>query len=237
MRKLDASDWFSAISASSAIPDDIDVDTEDVNVFNYSKWQRSIAYFGDVLAFCKENDIWMNVEIKPAEGHDADTGRIVAKYTKKKFLPEIEELQKNLESFQFQKVSKCISNLPLMSSFSYDALMAAKLQAPELPRAFLIDNLEVTIDWREKMVQLGAVAIHTNAKFLTEILADDIKALGYGLFCYTVNTKKEADKLTSWGVDSFCTDELNMFSQFSKKVPSRNLLSEILSDIGGVEEV
>ncbi len=237
LRKLDASEWFGAVTASAArsIESEISTTVGKLDVSLYTDKQRKIAYFGDVLTYCRANNIWMNVEIKPAEGYDTETGRIVAQYTKAKFELEIKDLQESLNSFQFVDVGRCITNLPLLSSFSFEALMAAKTEAPELPRAFLIKDLEETVDWREKMIAVGAVALHTDAKNLSESLAREIKSLGYGLFCYTVNDRKDADRLTDWGVDSFCTDQLDMFATLSKKKMSRNLLSELLEKTESVD--
>ena len=33
----------------------------------------------DALAFCRRAGVWCNVEIKPAPGHEAETGRAVAR--------------------------------------------------------------------------------------------------------------------------------------------------------------
>ena len=38
-----------------------------------------------VVAFCRENAIWMNVEIKPAPSHEVETGRVVGETTRRLF--------------------------------------------------------------------------------------------------------------------------------------------------------
>ena len=40
--------------------------------------------------------------------------------------------------------------------------------------------------------------------------AREVKALGYWLFCYTVNDPRRARELFSWGVDGLCTDRLDL---------------------------
>jgi glycerophosphoryl diester phosphodiesterase len=156
-----------------------------------------IPAFADVIAFCKQNAIWMNVEIKPAPGFECETGRVAAKMVQDMFQREI--------SARAGAVA-----LPLLSSFSFDALQAAQRQAPEIPRGFLIDRIPP--DWQARLEELGAVALHTNQKHLTPELAHAVKAAGYGLFCYTVNEAVRAREILAWGVDAFCTDRIDIIA-------------------------
>ena len=176
-------------------------------------WDQSgqVPAFEDVLAYCRLNDIWMNVEIKPAKGFEADTGTVVAQYTEKAFQSELAELDRLYTVFDYKTISSAMAKLPLISSFYYESLVAAKAAAPKLPRAFLVDDLnsEISKDWRTQLEAIDAVAVHTNHKYLTKELAVEIKSKGYALFCYTVDTVEDYDKLKAWGVDSVCTDALN----------------------------
>jgi len=76
-----------------------------------------VPSFSAAVEFCLRNQIWMNVEIKPAVGADAHTGRLVG--------------------------AAC-ADLPagavLLSSFSRAALLAAKHVAPAVPRALLVEG-------------------------------------------------------------------------------------------------
>lgn len=155
-----------------------------------------VPAFAEVIAFCKANHIWMNVEIKPAPGFERETGLVAAAMVQEMFTAEIAA-----------KASP--ENLPLFSSFSFDALQAAQRQAPEIPRGFLLDR--IPSDWQARLEQLEAVALHTNHKHLTAELADAVKAAGYGLLCYTVNDPERAKEIVRWGVDAFCTDRIDLF--------------------------
>jgi glycerophosphoryl diester phosphodiesterase len=146
-----------------------------------------------VVAFCKANAIWMNIEIKPAPGFEAETGRVVAELTRAMFGLEIAQ-----ES----------PMVPLLSSFSPVALAAAQLAAPDVPRALLLDA--IPSDWQAQATTLEAVAIHTNQKNLTVGLAQQVKQAGFGLFCYTVNDPIRAWEIQSWGVDAMCTDRIDL---------------------------
>ena len=96
----------------------------------------------------------------------------------------------------------------MLSSFSMEALQAAREAAPELARGWLVDALPE--DWLAQARSLGVVAMHCDHTPLTREQVRAIKAEGYGVFCYTVNTQARADELLGWGVDGFCTDRIDI---------------------------
>jgi len=155
---------------------------------------EAVPYFTQFIDYCRAQRIWMNVEIKPADGFDAATGAWVAKVTRERYAAEI--------------AAGDPAAVPLLSSFSYEALAAARDTAPDLPRGYLVDR--VPDDWQAQARELAVVAIHTNQKHLTRQLAEQIKAAGYGLFCYTVNDPARGQEILSWGVDGFCTDRIDL---------------------------
>ena len=158
-----------------------------------------VPLFRDVMNYCNEKQIWMNIEIKPYPGFEYETGTVVAQETRKFFeaLPQTSE-----------------DALPLFSSFSYESLQAAKIAAPGIPRGYLIHNLDDVPDWKAKCHEINAYSVHICHKHLTPELAEEIKKEGFGLFCYTVNKIERAKEIISWGVDSFCTDRLDLFADF-----------------------
>lgn len=168
---MDAGSWFGARFAGETVP--------------------SLA---QVLAFCSEHHIWMNVEIKPAPGCEARTGHWVARQCAAWF--------ENRPKEQW----------PLLSSFSEIALAAAQTTAPQMARALLVDNVYGLgqPDWLARVETLGAVALHTNQKHTTPALVRAVHQAGLGMFCYTVNTLERAQQLMEWGVDGFCTDRLDL---------------------------
>ena len=52
--------------------------------------------------------------------------------------------------------------------------------------------------------------MHCDHATLTPQLAAAIKAAGYQLLCYTVNDPVRAREIMAWGVDSVCTDRLDL---------------------------
>lgn len=157
-----------------------------------------VPTFEQAAHFCKENQIWMNVEIKPAPGFEVETGRVAAELVRHLFAAELEACVPGRND----------TSLPLFSSFSFEALLAAKTAVPRIPRGYLVETIPA--DWQKCVQTLDAVALHTNHQNLTERLAHDIKAQGIGLFCYTVNTPERAREILTWGVDAFCTDRIDM---------------------------
>jgi glycerophosphoryl diester phosphodiesterase len=163
-----------------------------------------VPSFEQVAAFCMHNNLWMDIEIKPVPGFEDQTGWVVAQTTRRLFEHMLDHTP---------------AALPLLSSFSFEALQAAKLAAPEIPRGFLMR--EIAPDWLERMHALGAIALMTNHKFLTPPLARAVKEAGFGLFCYTVNDPVRATEIMSWGVDGFCTDRIDLIGpQFSGIAPT-----------------
>ena len=149
---------------------------------------EQVPAYRQVIEFCQRHCIWMNVEIKPAHGAGQATGTVVAAMT----LALLEADQA----------------MPLLSSFSFEALMAAKLAAPGIPRGWLVEHIPT--DWKEKLLELDALALHVDQKNLTATDAMAVKDAGFGLFCYTVNTVERARELLDWGVDGFCTDRIDL---------------------------
>lgn len=143
---------------------------------------------------CRAHGVWMNVEIKPAPGFEEETGRVVATLTQAMFGLQI-ALDDPLQ-------------VPLFSSFSKTALEAARLAAPGIPRALLVDDAPP--NWLEQATELNAVAIHANHKKLTRQFAHQVREAGLGLFCYTVNDPVRARELLGWGVDALCTDRIDI---------------------------
>ncbi|MFZ6708139.1 glycerophosphodiester phosphodiesterase [Undibacterium sp. TC9W] len=184
------------VAGSGRVADTLAADLRQLDV---GKWfadnfkGEPVPLYADVVRFCRQHGIWMNVEIKPSPGSEEETGRVVAEQTQTLFadVAVVDAL-----------------HLPLFSSFSFTALMAAKHAAPTIPRGFLMDK--VTPDWKASLQELAAKALHTNHKHLTADTAREIKDAGYGLFCYTVNTPERATEILHWGVDAFCTDRLDL---------------------------
>ena len=153
-----------------------------------------VPLFVEFAQFCKAHGVWMNIELKPAPGFESETGAVVARIAAAMFADEL--------------AAGRLERAPLLSSFSQPALEAAREAAPQLPRACLMSELPP--DWERRARDVDAVAIHANHRHLTQRLAAEVKAAGFGLFCYTVNEPARARELLAWGVDAFCTDRIDL---------------------------
>ncbi len=149
---------------------------------------EKVPTFVSAAIVCRELGLWPNVEIKPAKGFEVQTARAVAQLT--------------LDLWRGAALA------PVLSSFSIEALAAAKEVAPSLPRGMLVSR--IPSDWQARMEKLGCVALHCNYKELTQSLASDIHAAGYAVLCWTVNDPGVAARLFGWGVDCVVTDRLDL---------------------------
>jgi len=128
-----------------------------------------------------------NIEIKPSPGEEHATGTQVAHAAL--------ALWRNAE-------------LPLVSSFSGEALAAAQTAAPELPRALLV-SAELPADWRDRAATLGCVALNLNHAVVTPQTVRDVHDAGLRLVVWTVNDPARAQTLLNWGADAVVTDALD----------------------------
>eukprot|EP00601_Ochromonadales_sp_CCMP2298_P025819 CAMPEP_0173284892 /NCGR_PEP_ID=MMETSP1143-20121109/8303_1 /TAXON_ID=483371 /ORGANISM="non described non described, Strain CCMP2298" /LENGTH=280 /DNA_ID=CAMNT_0014222975 /DNA_START=39 /DNA_END=882 /DNA_ORIENTATION=+ len=161
-----------------------------VDVGSYFKPTLSdclIPTFEEVLKHCLANKVFMNIEIKPTPGFEMRTGIVVGELV-----------------MEYADRLKQAGVTPLFSSFSFEALKAAKevnSQGIPHPRA-AGGGAQLAARVRE----LGAVSVNTNAEHLTYAQVQEISDLGCATFCYTVNDLAKADELLSWGVSCLCTD-------------------------------
>lgn len=175
LARLDAGGWHSAAYAGEPVPT-----------------------LAAALAYCRQQAIWANVEIKPAAGHDERTGAAVAACVARAYADCLRG---------DAGAAPTLASLPLLSSFSEAALLAARRAAPALPRALLVDR--VPEDWRARAEQHAAVSLNVNHRWLSAEQAASVKAAGLWLLCYTVNEPERARQLLTWGVDAICTDAID----------------------------
>jgi glycerophosphoryl diester phosphodiesterase len=150
------------------------------------------------IELCRALRIWANIEIKPSPGAQLRTGEVVARMTAALYA----------DRPQADAAQAIDPALPLLSSFSAEALAAARDAAPGLPRGYLVDRLPD--GWRDELQRLRCVSLHTNHRHLSREQARAVKDAGYWLFCYTVNDPARAREILRWGVDALCTDRIDL---------------------------
>ena len=143
-----------------------------------------------IARYCVRNRHALNIEIKPTPGDAQRTGRIVA-----------------LEAARLW-AGRAVP--PLLSSFDAEALEAARLAAPDLPRALLLDTLRD--GWFEQAQALGCVAVVTNHALMDAALIGRLHGAGLRALAYTVNEAAEAQRLMGLGIDGMITDAVDRFA-------------------------
>lgn len=145
---------------------------------------EKIPHFKDVLKWLSFSDVQANIEIKPYPGTVEQTTVAVLSYIHR-YWPQGKEL-------------------PLVSSFEWEALTLCRSIAPEMPLGLLFHEWDEK--WLQKAKQLECYSVHFNRKILTEERVKAVKDQGYVVYAYTVNRKRQANKLFNWGVDAVFSD-------------------------------
>ncbi|MRD72585.1 glycerophosphodiester phosphodiesterase [Rhodocyclus tenuis] len=141
-------------------------------------------------ALCRALALVANVEIKPADGSEAATGACVA--------AEIAALWQG-------------APLPLVSSFSFEALLAARQAVPLLPLACLWHRPPA--DWRVQADRLGAFSVHCAAEAVAEGFLSEAREAGVPVLCYTVNGRELAAQCWSRGMVAVFSDRPDLLAQ------------------------
>lgn len=146
-----------------------------------------LPLLSEVAERCRRYGMEANIEIKPTTGLDVETGAAVARAA--------QTLWQGMKA-------------PLLSSFSPQALAAARCAVPELPRGLLMDRWRE--DWRQQARSLECVSLHLNHRLLTPDRITAIKREGLRILAYTVNSPHRARELLRLGVDTVCTDRIDI---------------------------
>lgn len=149
-----------------------------------------LASLDAVARFVIDNGFALNIELKPSPGRDADTGRLVAREAQRLWAGE------RLD--------------PLLSSFRTVALAAARDQAPDLPRALLLDRLRD--GWLDEASALGCIAVVAAYPLLEPAVIEALHAGGLRALAYTVNDPASARWLLIHGIDGIITDAVDRFA-------------------------
>lgn len=159
----------------------------DAGSWKNDRWRgERLPSFADAGRLCRSLGLWSNVEIKPARGHERETGAAVARMAAELWRDD---------------PSAC-----LLSSFSAVALEAARDEAPHLARGYIVRPVGDRLDVLER---LGCVSLHCKHPLLVEAQVREVRAAGHALLCWTVNNPEAARRLLGWGVDGIITDALD----------------------------
>ena len=150
-----------------------------------------VPRYDDVARFCRAHGVWMNVEIKPSPGDEAKTGRIVGETTAALFADQ-----------------SSLPGWPLFSSFSVEALAAAREAAPHVPRGILFDR--VPADAIEIARALDCTSVHAAQRRLDRPTIERLHDADLGVLAYTVNDPARVRALVDAGIDAIFTDRIDL---------------------------
>ncbi len=151
-------------------------------VFHPAFGGECLPSFESVLAACAELGLVANVEIKPAQGFEVETGRAVGKLLAQRG-PGLDVL---------------------LSSFSADALEAAAQRVPDLPRALLAETYSASAQARA--LALGCRGLNLGRQGLCPEHVRQADAVGLHVLVYTINDAQDARQLKAWGVGGVFSD-------------------------------
>lgn len=169
---------------------------EKLSLLDAGSW-HSRTYAGEPLAsldnlarYCLHNGYFLNIEIKPTPGLEAQTGTVVANAA--------------------ARLWEGAAVPPLLTSFQPDALEAAKAAQPQLPRGLLLDSLWK--GWLETALTLDCVALVCNHALWDSSSMLQAKSAGFRALSYTVNDEWAAQRLLDLGTDGIITDRVDLFA-------------------------
>jgi len=146
-----------------------------------------IPRFAEVTHWLQAHGMSANVEIKPCPGRDVETGHLVGNLCRDLWLGQ--------------------SVQPLVSSFSHEALVAARQVAPTLAIGYLVKDF--LPEHLAALESLQCVSLHCHHGNLTAANIDGLHDKGYRVMVYTVNEVERVQTLLTWGVDGIFTDKLD----------------------------
>ena len=149
-----------------------------------------IPTFAGVAQWAIAHGVACNVEIKPMPGKESMTGTAV--------------------TLEAQRLWRDAAVPPLLSSFSEEALAAARDAVPELPRGLLLEK--IPSDWRERLSRLGCTALDPDYRELTAEIVAAAREAAYRVVTYTPNDPRVVARLVNWGVDTLITDAIDVIA-------------------------
>lgn len=146
-----------------------------------------VPTLAEAMAECRRFGLWTNIELKPAAGHEEETGAAVGAW-----------------------LAQHWDGRGVISSFSPKSALAARRALPDAAFAMLFEALPA--DWRAICEPLGATAVHLAAAQADVATAARLAAAGLPWACYTVNDRAAADGLFALGCAAVFTDRPDLWT-------------------------
>lgn len=143
-----------------------------------------IPTFQECMVTLAREGLGANVEIKPDEGTERETASTVVRLIRSDWPQNVP--------------------MPVISSFSEEAIAVAQELAPEVPRAMLFWKLPE--DWPDVVQKYGCSSIHMSDRHIMPDFIRDASERGLPVRVYTVNDPVRANELREMGAQSVFTD-------------------------------
>lgn len=179
LKKLDLGSWFVESDPFDQISQGI-ISSENVDEYV----GEPIPTLREALIFTKDNNWWVNIEIKDASGTAADAVIV------SKVVALVEELE--------------MQDQVLISSFNFEYLKQVKNLNKDLPTGVLVNK--IIQDPVALMKELDAQAFHPGMKVTFEKQVNLLLDEGYEVNVWTVNEESDMQKLIQMGVTGIITD-------------------------------
>ena len=149
----------------------------------------SVPTLAEAIAECRRLWLWANIELKPASGHETETGAIVGQW-----------------------LAAHWDGHGVISSFSKNSALAGRQYLPGAAFALLYEYLPAQPDeWHQDCQRLGACAIHLAAAHVDVATASCLNAADMPWACYTVDTLEDAERLFGMGCAAIFTDRPDLW--------------------------
>jgi glycerophosphoryl diester phosphodiesterase len=179
LKKLDTGTWFVESDPFDQIA------LENVSSENIEEYKgEPIPTLREALVYTKDNQWWVNIEIKDASETAADAVIV------SKVVALVEELE--------------MQDHVLISSFNFEYLKQVKSLNKDLPTGVLVNK--IIMDPLALMKELDAQAFHPGMKVTYEKQVKILLEEGYAVNVWTVNEETDMQKLIEMGVTGIITD-------------------------------
>ncbi|WP_366180564.1 glycerophosphodiester phosphodiesterase family protein [Actinomyces timonensis] len=148
---------------------------------------------GQALGAIAAEGLSVNVEMKPCEAGARACADLV------------DAVAERLD----QLASCAPSSQVVVSSFKPLLLERMAWRRPATRLALLMEAGMPAGDWRSRAEMLGVEAVNPADEGLERALVEEIRALGYGVNVWTVNSPERAEELFSWGASGIFTDRVH----------------------------
>ncbi len=177
-----------------------DFTLEELRALDYGSWfykdknhKEPLLTLRGSLEFIKENNIFLNIEIKDMSGVLGDD---VA----------VEAVVKEIKESDAQE-------LVLLSSFRHEYLKLAKEKLPDVPTAALVEGKHPH-RLIKYLMELGASGYTLNDELVDKQTVMMLREAGFFVGVYTVNDSARAKELFSMGVNCIFSDSLEKRGSF-----------------------